>query len=270
MPFSNLFPKEMKQGLQSLKVGKGYAWQGDFVLWQEASRGFQLNGTLRGKDFEVLGYQLNRLEGEIEASPEHVYLSNLRIEDEAGAIGIQKVELKRQASWSIFIPQILVRELQPSLLRKVDGSSPPVKPFTIRNFLLKEIRGSVGDKSTLEAFGHLTFTNQFKKGSSLLDLPLEMIKKIGLDPGMLTPVQGEFDLELRGDKFYLLTLSNAFSEGNRSEFYLAPTSNLSYIDLDGKMHIDLKLYQDVLLKLAEPFTLTIRGTLDKPRYGLQY
>jgi hypothetical protein len=97
-----------------------------------------------------------------------------------------------------------------------------------------------------------------------------MIKKIGLDLGILTPVQGELDIELHGDKCYLMALKNAFSDGNRSEFYLAPSKELSYIDLSGKMHIDLKMRQDVMLKITEPFTLTIRGTLEKPRYGLVF
>ena len=35
------------------------------------------------------------------------------------------------------------------------------------------------------------------------------------------------------------------------------------------MHIDLRMQQDVALKLTEPFVLTIRGTLDNPRYGLE-
>jgi hypothetical protein len=30
------------------------------------------------------------------------------------------------------------------------------------------------------------------------------------------------------------------------------------------------MHQDVMLKITEPFILTIRGRLEKPRYGLQY
>ena len=135
---------------------------------------------------------------------------------------------------------------------------------------MSEIRCRIGDKSTLEGSGRLSFVNQFKKEASIFDVPFEMIKKVGLDPGLLTPIQGELEMELRGDKFYLLSLQNSFSEGNRAEFYLAPSKDLSYIDLDGKVHIDLSMRQDVMLKITEPFTLTIRGTLDKPRYGLQY
>jgi hypothetical protein len=83
-------------------------------------------------------------------------------------------------------------------------------------------------------------------------------------------VQGELEVDLHGDRLYLTALKDAFSEGKRSEFYLAPGRSSSYIGLDGKMHIDLKMRQDVTLKVTEACVLTIRGTLDNPRYGLQF
>ncbi len=267
---TDLLPKEVREGMQNLKFGSGYRWQGDLVLWQEANKGFLMNGTLTGKDFEMLGYSFRSLEGTLEASPEHVVLSNVQIEDPAGAIEIKKIELNNREGWHLAIPHVLVHHLQPSLMHKVGAEQPSLKPFTIKNLTLTDIRGRLGDKSSLEGSGYLMFVNQFKKESSIFDVPLEMIKKIGLDLGLLTPVQGELRMELRGDKFYLISLDNAFSEGDRSEFYLSPEKDLSYIDLDGKMHIDLRMRQDVVLKITEPFTLTIRGTLDKPRYGLQF
>ncbi|MBS0603852.1 MAG: hypothetical protein JSS60_02310 [Verrucomicrobia bacterium] len=268
--FRALLPKEVREGLQNLKFGSGYQWQGDLVIFHEGKKGYLASGALLGREFEALGYQFRSLEGTLEASSEHIVLSNLKIDDPAGTITIRKVELNKTDGWDLHIPQVLVRQLQPSLLRKIGAEPTTVKPFTIKNFTLTDIRGRLGDKSTLEGSGHLMFVNQFKKESSILDVPLEMIKKIGLDIGLLTPVQGELQMELRGDKFYLVSLDNSFSEGDRAEFYLVPDKDLSYIDLDGKVHIDLKMRQDVVLKITEPFTLTIRGTLDKPRYGLQY
>jgi hypothetical protein len=267
---SDLLPKEIREGLASLKIGGGYGWQGDLILWQESKRSFQANGTITGNEFEFLGYQFQRLQGNLDATPEHIFISELKIDDPAGMIGIKKFELSKNEKWNLYIPHIFVRHLQPSLMHKIDSEPQGLKPFTIKNFSLSEIRCKLGDKSTLEGSGKLTFVNQFKKESSLFDIPFEMIKKIGLDPNLLTPVQGEVEIELHGDKFYLMSLKNSFSEGERAEFYLAPGKELSYIDLDGTIHVDLKMHQDVMLKITEPFTLTIRGTLDKPRYGLQY
>jgi hypothetical protein len=265
-----LLPKTLKGPLESLKMGNGYRWQGDLVLWQDSKRGYQASGILSGHEFEFLGYQFRNLQANLEASPEQLFLSELKIDDPAGSIAIQKMQLSKTEKWRLHIPQVLVRNLQPSLMHKIGGENQPVKPFTIKNFTLSDIHGDLGDISSLEGLGKLHFVNQFKKEASIFDVPLDMLKKIGLDPGILTPVQGEIELELRGDKFYLMSLQNAFSEGGRAEFYLAPTKQLSYIDLDGKIHIDLKMHQDVMLKITEPFTLTIRGSLEKPRYGLQY
>lgn len=267
---SSLLPEEIREGCAALKIGKGYGWQGDLILWQESKRGFEASGTITGDAFEFLGYQFHHLQGNLEVTPEHIFISELKMDDSAGVIGIKKLELNKNQRWNLYIPQIFVRHLQPSLMHKIDGEPPIVKPFTLKNFSLTEIRCVLGDMSTLEGSGKLTFANQFKKESSLFDTPFEMIKKIGLDPNLLTPVQGELEIELRGDKFYLMSLKNSFSEGQRAEFYLAPGKELSYIDLNGKIQIDLKMHQDVMLKITEPFTLTIRGTLEKPRYGLQY
>ncbi len=267
---SALLPEDMRQKFENFKIGGGYEWHGDLVLWQEGPRSFQANGALRGAEFEVFGYRLHNLEASLEATSDRIVISNLQIDDPSGTIAIKKIEIQKQEDWELSIPYITVRQMQPSLMRKTSGVELEIKPFTIKNFVMKDIHGKLGDKATLEGSAHLSFANQFKKESSILDTPIEMIKNIGLDPGILTPVQGELEMELRGDKFYLVNLQNSFSEGNRAEFYLSPNKDLSYIDLDGKMHINLNMRQDVVLKITEAFTLTIRGTLDKPRYGLQF
>lgn len=266
-----LLPRAVQKGLSPLQLGSGYEWQGDLVLWQDTKQGFVANGTLKGKEFEALGYRFEALQGTLEANSQRIRLSQLKIEEAGGLIGMKKLELtKVQDKWQLSIPQIEVHSLRPSLMRKSGVPQGSIKPFVIQHFVLSEIRGELGDLSTFEGSGYLTFVNQFKKESSILDLPLEMIKKIGLDLGLLTPVEGEFRIQLRGDKLYLLSLDHAYSEAKRSEFYLAPSKHPSYIDLTGGVHIDLKMRQDVMLKVIEPFTLTIRGTLDKPRYGLQF
>lgn len=265
-----ILPAKIQKGLDRFQLGKGYLWRGDLMLGQEMQNSFKIRGTLCGREFESFGYRLQHLESTLEATPEQITISNLRIDDPAGFIGIQKIELKKQEGWQLSIPQIIMRELQPSLLCKTAGEPQVVNPFKIKNFTMTDIQGNLSELSTLQGSGHLNFINQCQKETSLFDVPLEVIKKIGLDPDLLTPIQGDFDVELRGDKFYLLSLQNAFSEGRRTQFFFAPNKDLSYIDLSGKVHIDLNMRQDVMLKVAEPFTLTIRGTLDQLRYGFQH
>ncbi|MGE3533209.1 MAG: hypothetical protein AB7H48_00055 [Parachlamydiales bacterium] len=267
------FPKEMKEKFKNLKLGKGYEFQGDLVLWNDSKKGFQLNGQLMGRQFELLGYQFERLRAVIEATPQSIQISKLGIDDEAGLFQIKKIAIDHNASnqkWSFHIPLLQIKDLQPSLMKKIGSRDAMVKPLVIRNLSLSEIRGDLNDPRGWMGDGHLNFTNAFKKESTLFETPIEMIKNFGLDPGLLTPIQGEIDIELRGDKFYLVNMKNSFSDGKRAQFFLSPADQTAFIDLSGNIHIDIKMRQDVVLKLTEALTLTVRGTLDKPRYGLKY
>ncbi len=266
------FSKEMQEKFKSLKLGKGYEFQGDLVLWQDPKKGFQVIGQLLGRQFELLGYQFDRLRAQIEATPEQIQVSKLAIDDEAGSFQMKKIAIDRRPTdhqWSFYIPLLQVKDLQPSLMKKIDNPSATIKPLMIRNLSLTEVRGNLSDARGWTGEGHLNFTNAFKKESTIFETPIEMIKNFGLDPGLLTPIQGEIDLELRGDKFYLVNMKNVFSEAKRSQFFLSPADQTSYIDLNGNIHIDILMRQDVVLKLTEAFTLIVRGTLDKPRYGLR-
>ena len=69
-------------------------------------------------------------------------------------------------------------------------------------------------------------------------------------------------------KVYLTELSDSHSEGKRSKFYLS-SSEPSYIDLGGAVNINIKMKQYVLLKVTEPFTLSIGGTFEDIRYSLK-
>ena len=78
-----------------MKFGKGYQWKGDLVLFHEARKGFTANGILSGREFEAFGYCFRHLEGTLEASSQHMLLSNLNMDDIAGEISIKKIELNR-------------------------------------------------------------------------------------------------------------------------------------------------------------------------------
>ncbi len=257
----------------ALKIGSGYAFKGEIEWSRDPKKGYQINGTLLGSQCELFGFTFHNLQAQFDATQDKIFLTNLKIEDESGMLAIKHIDAGKHPhhdTWGFSIPHIQVKEWRPSLHKKKDQTSSQVKPFVIKNLTLSGIRGTVNDPLTWEGEGTLNFTNAFKKESSFLDLPLEVIKNFGLDPGLLTPVQGEVDIELRGDKFYLVHLKNAFSEKKRSQFFLSPESQVSYIGFDGKLSIDLKMRQDVVLKLTEAFTLKVRGTVDRPRYGLQY
>jgi hypothetical protein len=95
-----------------------------------------------------------------------------------------------------------------------------------------------------------------------------LLKDLGLDPGLLTPVSGELSCELFDGKWRITELKNTYSEERRSQFYLHPEEE-SYMDMDGNLHVNIKVKQETTLKIAEPFTFIVRGNVEKPRYFLK-
>ncbi|MEN9344273.1 MAG: hypothetical protein RLZZ453_1060 [Chlamydiota bacterium] len=256
---------------KQLHIDSIYHWTGDLFLCMEDPQKSLVQGALHAEEFSLLGYKFAKMQATTSGYFEKLSITNGYIEEGTLRLKIPHCEIsKKQQGYYLHIPTLSLENLQPSALRKVRSAPSSLKPFKIEKCTLANIQGKLDDIHTWQAEGMLTFVNQFKKESSLFDFPLEMIKKMGLDLGVLTPVQGEVALEWRGSKFYLLSLDKSFSDLNRSSFYLAASKEPSYIDLFGNMHIDLKMHQDTVLKVIEPFTLTIRGTLDKPRYGLQF
>jgi hypothetical protein len=265
-----LFSESARKSLLVANLGNGYSWTGDVIFFNDRNQPTAFKGTLHGKEFEALGYRFEEMKAAISGNMDKIQLTSCHVKEAAASIDIPSCTITRnQGEYRFDVPSVQLQRIQPSALRKIGAASPVLKPFKIEKFSLSNLSGTFGKVETFQADGSLIFSNQFKKEASLFDLPLELIRKMGLDLRSLTPVKGSIDVQLRADKFYLLSLQNAVSEAERAHFYLLPTKEPSYIDLNGNVHIDLKMQQETMLKMIQPFTLTVRGTLDKPRYGLQ-
>ncbi len=265
---SPYLPKEAKELITQLKLGKGYELTGDFAIPKEGNPSFQ--GTFNGRNFECMGFVFGAMNAQAEISFERVILEQLSIVDPAGEMQMKQFRLEKRPStgdWHIEAPLIQVQQLRPSLLRRGKETPREARPLLIKHFSLTDLRGELGMPSSFRAQGHLNFSNSFKKESSLFDVPIQFIKDLGLDLDMLVPVYGEIDLELKGARFYITSLKNAYSEARRAEFYLSEEWP-SFVDFKGNVHVDIKMKQNVALKLVEPFTLKVRGTLEKPKFGL--
>ena len=166
------------------------------------------------------------------------------------------------------MPEFLISDLRPSLLRKNLQSYQRIKPFQLKRMVFNEVAGSLMNKELLTGKGSLSFVNTFKREHNLLDIPKEIISRIGLDPVLLVPIQGEMDFFVKEGKILFNKLKNSFSESKRSYFYLSNKSD-SYLDFNGNLHIDIRMKQHVLFKITQLFTLSIEGTLNKPRYFLK-
>jgi hypothetical protein len=227
-------------------------------------------GELEGHDVHLKDYLVQELHATVDYTSTRFKLKNLTLQDPAGSLAIKECSGFRSAiqdKWNVTIPLIKGQEIKPSAIRKLGAPQKEIKPLQIRYFVMTDVLGQLGDLNSFRGIGKFNFTQRVKKEPSLFDIPLAMLKDLGLDLDMFSPVMGEVQLQLKDSKLFFTDLQNTFSEGNRSEFYLA--SEPSYIDLNGGMFLNLRMHQNVVLKLAEPFMIAVRGTWEKPKYSLQ-
>ncbi|MCC6128266.1 MAG: hypothetical protein IT584_03595, partial [Chlamydiae bacterium] len=145
-----------------------------------------------------------------------------------------------------------------------------ISPLVIRKMHFRNIQGVLEDKSTYTAEGELYFINSYKRQHTLFDVPSDVLGRIiGLDMELLIPVRGALRYDLKEGLFEISSLEEAYSEGDRSQFFLASSNAPATLDLDGNLHIQVKMKQYVLFKLTEAFTIFIHGKLKNPQYHLQ-
>lgn len=263
------FPKLFYEAMKDLGMGSGYELSGDWVLSKKDLKSSYFKGFLKGRDFEFLGFYFKTLLSEVDIHSNSVVIRDFRLSDVSGVVQIKEVKLQcLDKSWKIQIPEVMVQEFRPSFLKKYDMQTERIKPFVIKDLHFFNIEGTLGSKESFSGKGHLDFINTFKRAYNLLDIPIEIIGRIGFDLGLFVPVIGKLEFDMHEGKIFLKELKHAYSEGKRSKFYLSGYKD-SYIGLDGSLFIDIKMKQYVLLKITQPFTLSIRGSLLKPSYSLR-
>ncbi len=259
-----LFPRDTAPPWQGLLLGKGFTIEGDLVIQNEQ---FGFKGEVRGDNCELLGCQIQKLSSVMTWMPQRLRLEKLQVTDPALTLAIRSLALEETAAgkiWTLNCPFAQVREFQPSRLRKIGKPPASSKPFVIRNLTFLDIMGDLGNPKTFSGECALHFTNSAKKEESILDVPLEFLKDVGLDPSVLVPIQGELEGHFENGRLLFTALKSSYSEGRRTQFFLSERGDGSYIDLQGNMHIDLSVKQAVVLKLAESLRLGIRGSVAKP------
>ncbi|MCB1107583.1 MAG: hypothetical protein KDK76_05770, partial [Chlamydiia bacterium] len=267
---SQILPKEMQERVKEFEIGKGYELSGDLILSKKAFEESHFSGYLKGKNFHLLGSQMGTLMSEIDIRSDHIELDHFNLSDASGIFTIESIRLLKQTdgTWDLSIPEIAITDFRPSLLNKIGKYPSRIKPLTIRELYASNIRGTLGNPSSFVGKGSLNFINTFKRDYHLLDIPFEILGRLGLDMGLLVPVRGELEYVIVDGRIYFTELKQSYSEGKRSQFFLSPTEH-SYVDFDGNINVSIKMKQYVLLKVTEPFTLSIGGTFENPKYGLR-
>jgi hypothetical protein len=265
---AKLLPLDVAQVFDEIKMGKGYELKGRLKIEKNIPH-FQ--GILCGKQIELFGFQFRTILGQVNLGPQRIRIYDVKISDSAGMMKIDEIllESKNKLPWTIDIPTLTMQDLRPSLLQRPGGTSGPISPLVVRELKITNFKGLLDDGNTYTADGQLHFINSYKRGETVFDLPANVLSRIvGLDLELLIPVCGDLSFELKKGYFNLLELTNAYSEGKRSEFFLEMDPQPS-MDLDGNLEIFIKMKQFVLLKITESLLISIDGALNDPQFHLK-
>ena len=265
---SPLLPPALAQVFEELKMGKGYELKGRLKI-ENNIPSFQ--GILAGKSFELFGFQFRTLLAQVSLSKDTIRIFDLKLSDSAGSGKVDEIRMegKPDQPWTIPIPTLSLHELRPSLLQRPGCPVGPISPLVVRVLTMRDLKGLLADGKTWKAKGELHFINSYKREETIFDLPANVLSRIvGLDLELLIPVCGDLDFVLKDGFYHLTELRNAFSEADRSEFFLEPGQQ-STMDLDWNLKIVIKMKQFVLFKLTEAFLISIDGQLDDPQFHLR-
>jgi hypothetical protein len=219
-----------------------------------------------GKECSVFDTELESVIGAVHVDDRAVSLRDVCVSDAAMFCKFGHFEYDI-ASHHYVIRDIVGEEIRPSLLRHISKKNITLTPLLLRNIALDIVEGDSDDVASITGKGSLHFINTFERDGSSTYTPFSVLSNIGLDPGLMVPVEGGVTFEFLDGKVYLRDLSNCFSTGKRSHFYFPQDSNA--IDWSGTCSIDLKMKQYVLFKIAQPFTLNISGTVSEPIFELK-
>ncbi len=274
-----LLSADLANKVKNWKIGSGYSLSGEWIIDQDhlgdIMDHLHFRGSLLGNEFSAKGYQIHRLKADVDYTPDKIVIQNLVTEDPAGILTCPQIALAKnsQDQWMFNAPSLHMENIRPSLLRDLSLKKPAkVKPLILKDIKLESCRGCLADVSSFQAKGSLHFLNPPKTNfrNTIFAIPAEILKRIGLDPSVMTPVTGTMTLHIKGDRIYLTRMKDVYSEGRASKFYLARRSEHSWIDFDGNINAQIRMKQyNLLFKLAELFTVTISGNIKKPVYTLQ-
>ncbi len=235
-------------------------------------------GILSCQNITLQGYCFDKFNAHCLYQPGFIELSNCTLSDLAGCLQIKYCKAwhdQQKQTWSFCIPFLSINNLYPAALQKTTESTTfnhsKYSSLKIKYLELHNLTGQLTALNTWEGSGELYFHNITRKTTHpLLTIPAEIILRVGLDPHVLNPVQGIIDFDLVDNRLYLTRFKDVYSDGRGSKFNLAQASPPSWIDLDGRLSVHIRMKQyNLIFKIIDLFTISIQGDYNKPVYVLQ-
>jgi hypothetical protein len=286
LDFNRLCPllsSQMVEIIQKLKIGSLYTLMGHFWLNPDLGNSLleivSFQGSLVSDEAILKGYQVQKVQADLQYVPGRFDIQNLLIQDPAGSVKSANLVAtldRGKDQWTLFVPHLTVKNLRLCLLRDTESPYVPInskfRSLLVKRIDLQDFSGALNKLDTWQAQGNLHFLNPSRKNlfHPLFAIPAEIILRLGLDPQVLNPVTGIIYFNLRGDRFYLTRFKDVYSEGRGSKFYLAQGKNFSWMDFNGNLCVQVRMKQyNLIFKIVELFTVSIQGNIKKPRYILQ-
>lgn len=245
---------------------------GTFAL-TDSLQNSSFEGKILLEDCSLYDTKFSSLESDITIKQGQIAVKNCSIQDRSGKLQLEQANF----SWlenRFFLKNLRIEKLFLSELRSPIAKQAQKKKFfrTFRlpHFFLDHLYGSIDDPASLVGWGNFSFAHVSKKNflNHLLYLPNEITARLGLDFSNFVPVKGDVEFEIKEAKIFLNKFKNMHSEAKRSSFFLADQLP-STIDFHGNLNIFVKMkHHNLLMKLAEFFTLAIKGTVKSPSYTL--
>ncbi len=262
-------PPKAQKALQRFGVGNGISLKGVWTFDPKTWAYKSFHGKLLGDYFEVMDYRFRALTADLSSNADSVYITKFKIDDKAGEFFIPGIGITKMpdGDWWLEAPELRVSNWSPSIF----GKKGSLKTLVVRELSLKDVHGRVFAPASLKGRGEMHFRNFVNESllSGILVIPRDILSRLGLTLGVLTPVMGSIYFDVQKSRVYLNKLASVYSEDKRSRFYLDKHASASFIDFDGNLNINIKMKQhNLIFKIAELFTINVSGTVNKPRYNL--
>lgn len=233
------------------------------VAYDRQKQEYATDGWLRGKDIEYKGYSFKNMDADFSCKGDSGCFTNIKLVDPAVMVSIPAIHF---AGKHVSIPLFEVRDFYPCRIKTINKELQKLTALAVPKIQIENLSFTLFEKESLKGKGSIHFISPLAKSHPVLEMPMELIKRIGLDTNLLIPVEGEICFALGEGMMRIEELKECYGEDKRSQFYL--TGQFGYIDFDGRIFLDFKVKQHVLLRLAHPFTIAVRGSIEKPTYEL--